>query len=286
MNVIKNYKLFYAISLAVIAVGLIMFAVNGLNYGIDFTGGTMLQLEVGKFVSVEQAREIVSVYDENASIIHSGPEKSELIIRSSKDLSNKDTTEIVSQFVEVYGMDGSNFQTQKFGPFMGKEIRDRAIFSVIIASVLMLAYISFRFQFKFGVAAVIALVHDVLVTFAVYSVLRLPVNSSFIAAILTIVGYSINDTIVIFDRIREESKIYPKLGFGEVINNSIKLSLRRTLFTTLTTLMAVTILYIVGVEDVKVLALPLFIGMVSGTYSSLFIATPILYSLKRLKTNG
>lgn len=286
MNVIKNYKLFYAISLAVIAVGLIMFAVNGLNYGIDFTGGTMLQLEVGKFVSVEQAREIVSIYDENASIIHSGPEKSELIIRSSKDLSNKDTTEIVSQFVEVYGMDGSNFQTQKFGPFMGKEIRDRAIFSVIIASVLMLAYISFRFQFKFGVAAVIALVHDVLVTFAVYSVLRLPVNSSFIAAILTIVGYSINDTIVIFDRIREESKIYPKLGFGEVINNSIKLSLRRTLFTTLTTLMAVTILYIVGVEDVKVLALPLFIGMVSGTYSSLFIATPILYSLKRLKTNG
>ncbi|MDY0256924.1 protein translocase subunit SecF [Gudongella oleilytica] len=286
MNVIKNYKLFYAISLAVIAVGLIMFAVNGLNYGIDFTGGTMLQLEVGKFVSVEQAREIVSVYDENASIIHSGPEKAELIIRSSKDLSNKDTTEIVSQFVEVYGMDGSNFQTQKFGPFMGKEIRDRAIFSVIIASVLMLAYISFRFQFKFGVAAVIALVHDVLVTFAVYSVLRLPVNSSFIAAILTIVGYSINDTIVIFDRIREESKIYPKLGFGEVINNSINLSLRRTLFTTLTTLMAVTILYIVGVEDVKVLALPLIIGMLSGTYSSLFIATPILYSLKRLKTNG
>jgi preprotein translocase SecF subunit len=286
MNVIKNYKLFYAISLAVIAVGLIMFAINGLNYGIDFTGGTMLQLEVGKFVSVEQAREIISVYDENASIIHSGSEKSELIIRSSKDLSNKDTTEIVNQFVEVFGMDGSNFQTQKFGPFMGKEIRDRAIFSVIIASVLMLAYISFRFQFKFGVAAVIALVHDVLVTLAVYSVLRLPVNSSFIAAILTIVGYSINDTIVIFDRIREESKIYPKLGFGEVINNSIKLSLRRTLFTTLTTLMAVITLYIVGVEDVKVLALPLIIGMVSGTYSSLFIATPILYSLKRLKTTG
>ena len=286
MNVIKNYKLFYAISLAVIAVGLIMFAIYGLNYGIDFTGGTMLQLEGGKFVSVEQAREIISVYDENASIIHSGSEKSELIIRSSKDLSNKDTTEIVNQFVEVFGMDESNFQTQKFGPFMGKEIRDRAIFSVIIASVLMLAYISFRFQFKFGVAAVIALVHDVLVTLAVYSVLRLPVNSSFIAAILTIVGYSINDTIVIFDRIREESKIYPKLGFGEVINNSIKLSLRRTLFTTLTTLMAVITLYIVGVEDVKVLALPLIIGMVSGTYSSLFIATPILYSLKRLKTTG
>lgn len=286
MNVIKSYKLFYAISLSVIVVGLLMFAISGLNYGIDFTGGTMLQLDVGEFISVEQAREIMDDYDQNASIIHSGSGKTELIIKSSKDLSNKDTTEIVNQFVEVFGMDGSNFQTQKFGPFMGKEIRDRAIVSVIIASSLMLAYISFRFQFKFGVAAVIALIHDVLVTLAVYSVLRLPVNSSFIAAMLTIVGYSINDTIVIFDRIREESKIYPKLGLGEVINNSIKLSMRRTLFTTLTTLMAVITLYLVGVEDVKVLALPLIIGMVSGTYSSLFIATPILYSLKRLKTSN
>lgn len=286
MNVIKNYKLFYAISLSVILAGLIMFAINGLNYGIDFTGGTMLQLDVGKFVSVEQAREIMDEYDQNASIIHSGSERSELLIRSSKDLDNKDTTDIVNSFVEAYGMDRSNFQTQKFGPFMGKEIRDRAIVSVIIASGLMLAYISFRFQFKFGVAAVIALIHDVLVTLAVYSVLRLPVNSSFIAAMLTIVGYSINDTIVIFDRIREETKIYPKLGFGEVINNSIKLSMRRTLFTTLTTLIAVITLYLVGVEDVKVLALPLIIGMVSGTYSSLFIATPILYSLKRLKTSN
>lgn len=286
MNVIKNYKLFYAFSIFVILIGLAMYAFNGLNYGIDFTGGTMLQLEVGKFVSVEQAREIMDDYDHNASIIHSGSDKSELIIRSSIDLSNKDTTEIVSRFVDAHGMDGSNFQTQKFGPFMGKEIRDRAIISVIIASGLMLAYISFRFQFKFGVAAVIALIHDVLVTLAVYSVLRLPVNSSFIAAMLTIVGYSINDTIVIFDRIREESKIYPKLSFGDIINNSIKLSMRRTLFTTTTTLLAVVTLYVVGVEDVKLLALPLVIGMVSGTYSSLFIAAPILYSLKRLKTSN
>lgn len=286
MNVIKNYKLFYAFSIFVILIGLAMYAFNGLNYGIDFTGGTMLQLEVGKFVSVEQAREIMDDYDHNASIIHSGSDKSELIIRSSIDLSNKDTTEIVSRFVDAHGMDGSNFQTQKFGPFMGKEIRDRAIISVIIASGLMLAYISFRFQFKYGVAAVIALIHDVLVTLAVYSVLRLPVNSSFIAAMLTIVGYSINDTIVIFDRIREESKIYPKLSFGDIINNSIKLSMRRTLFTTTTTLLAVVTLYVVGVEDVKLLALPLVIGMVSGTYSSLFIAAPILYSLKRLKTSN
>ena len=283
MDVIKNKKIFYAISLLIIALGLVMYVINGLNYGIDFTGGTMIQLEVGKFVSVEQAREIIEPYDQNVSIVHSGADKEELIIRSSRDLSNNETSEIVQSFVKLYGMDENNFQTQKFGPFMGKEIRNRAIVSVIIASALMLAYISFRFQFKFGVAAVLALVHDVLVTLAVYSVLRLPVNSSFIAAMLTIVGYSINDTIVIFDRIREETKINPRMGLEEIINNSISLSKRRTVFTTLTTLMAVVTLYFVGVEDVKVLALPLIIGMVSGTYSSLFIATPILYSLKRLK---
>ena len=283
MDVIKNKKIFYTISLLIIALGLVMYVINGLNYGIDFTGGTMIQLEVGEFVSVDQAREIIEPYDQNVSIIHSGADKEELIIRSSRDLSNNETSEIVQSFVRLYGMDENNFQTQKFGPFMGKEIRNRAIASVIIASALMLAYISFRFQFKFGVAAVLALVHDVLVTLAVYSVLRLPVNSSFIAAMLTIVGYSINDTIVIFDRIREETKINPRMGLEEIINNSISLSKRRTVFTTLTTLIAVVTLYFVGVEDVKVLALPLIIGMVSGTYSSLFIATPILYSLKRLK---
>jgi preprotein translocase SecF subunit len=284
MNIIGKRKIYYALSMAIILLGAVMFFANGLNYGIDFTGGTMLQLDIGSFITVDEARIIVDDYDKSASIIHSGTDKDELIIRSSIDLSNQDTSEIVSRFSELYGMDKTSFQTQKFGPFMGKEIRDKAIVSVLIASVLMLAYISFRFQFKFGVAAIIALIHDVLVTLSVYSVLRLPVNSSFIAAILTIVGYSINDTIVIFDRIREETKINPKAGLEQVIGNSIRLSMRRTVFTTLTTLMAVTTLYFVGVEDVKVLALPLLIGMISGTYSSLFIATPILYSLKTEKT--
>jgi preprotein translocase SecF subunit len=284
MNIIKNRKYSYMLSLAIIIAGLIMFFINGLNYGIDFTGGTMIQLNVGSFVEVEDAKEIMDTFDQNASIIHAGAGREEIIIRSSLDLGNNEITDIVDEFVGSFQMDPDNYQAQKFGAFMGKEIRDRAILSIGIAALLMLGYISFRFQFKFGVAAIVALVHDILIALSIYSLLRLPVNSSFIAAMLTIVGYSINDTIVIFDRIREELKLNQKKGLEETIEDSVKLSLRRTINTTITTVIAVGALYVLGVEDVKVLALPLLLGMISGTYSSLFIATPVWFSLKRGKT--
>ena len=284
MNIIKNRKYSYMVSLAIILAGLIMFFINGLNYGIDFTGGTMIQLNIGSFVEVEDAREILDVFDENASIIHAGSNREEIIIRSSLDLENNQISNIVDQFVLKFQMDPENYQAQKFGAFMGKEIRDRAILSIGITSILMLGYITFRFQFKFGVAAIVALIHDILIALSIYSLLRLPVNSSFIAAMLTIVGYSINDTIVIFDRIREELSFNQKKGLEETIEDSVKLSLRRTINTTITTVIAVGSLYVLGVEDVKVLALPLLLGMLSGTYSSLFIAAPVWFSLKKGKT--
>ncbi|MDY0236679.1 MAG: protein translocase subunit SecF [Gudongella sp.] len=285
MKVIKNKKYTYLLSISIIVLGLVMFFVKGLNYGIDFTGGTLIQLNVGEFVELEDAREFMDPFDKNASIIYAGADKQELIIKSTLDLSNEEISTIVNSFVAKYEMDDNNFQTQKFGPLMGKEIQGRAVLSVLIAAGLMLAYISFRFQFKFGVAAIVALIHDVLVTLAIYSVLRLPVNSSFIAAILTIVGYSINDTIVIFDRIREELKLNQRATLENIIDGSVALSLRRTVNTTLTTIIAVSSLYFLGVEDIKVLALPLLLGMISGTYSSLFIATPVWFSLKKGKTN-
>lgn len=284
MNIIKNRKYSYMVSLAIILAGLIMFFINGLNYGIDFTGGTMIQLNIGSFVEVEDAREILDAFDENASIIHAGSNREEIIIRSSLDLENNQISNIVDQFVLKFQMDPENYQAQKFGAFMGKEIRDRAILSIGITSILMLGYITFRFQFKFGVAAIVALIHDILIALSIYSLLRLPVNSSFIAAMLTIVGYSINDTIVIFDRIREELSFNQKKGLEETIEDSVKLSLRRTINTTITTVIAVGSLYVLGVEDVKVLALPLLLGMLSGTYSSLFIAAPVWFSLKKGKT--
>lgn len=284
MSIIKNRKTFMIISLAIIVIGLGMFAIKGLNYGIDFTGGTLIEMNVGKFISVDEIREIMNEYDENAGILHAGADKEQVIIKSTLDLSNNDISNIINQFIDKYDMEKQSFQSEKFGALMGKEIRNKAMLSMLIATVAMLLYITWRFEFNFGLSAIIALVHDILIMLAVYSIFRIPVNSSFIAAILTIVGYSINDTIVIFDRIRENLKLNPRESLENTINGSINQSLRRTINTSVTTLLAVVVLYVLGVEDVKVLALPLLIGIVSGTYSSLFIASPILFMLKNRNT--
>lgn len=287
MNVIKNKKIYYTISLGIIIFGMIMMIINGLNYGIDFTGGTSVQIKIGKMITVDEARKIVDEYDKEASIVHIGANKDEIMIRSKKDFTNDEINQIIDKFAKEYDIEEKEFQSEKFGPFMGKEIKKKALLSSFIAVIGMLIYISWRFEFKFAIAAIIALLHDVLITLSIYAIFRIPVNSAFIAAILTISGYSINDTIVIFDRIREELKLNPRKPLEEIINESIRKSLTRTINTSLTTLVAVLILYIVGVEDIKVLALPLIFGIVSGTYSSLFIASPIWYGLKnreKLKT--
>lgn len=283
MNYIKNRKIFIMISLTIIIIGLLMFGIKGLNYGIDFTGGTLIQLKIGKFISVDEVKEIMNDYDKDASVLHVGADKEEVIIKSTLDLSNKDISEIINKYIEKYDIGKDSYQSSKFEPSMGKEIKNKALLSILISTVLMLGYITWRFEFKFGVAAIVALVHDIFIMLAVYSILRIPVNGSFIAAILTILGYSINDTIVIFDRIRENLKLNPKESIDNIINNSLKQTLRRTINTTLTTLLAVSVLYVVGVQDVKVLALPLMIGMVAGTYSSIFIASPLWYELKNRK---
>ncbi|WP_312908686.1 protein translocase subunit SecF [Tissierella praeacuta] len=283
MDIIKNRKIFAIFSLVIIIVGLLMFFTKGLNYGIDFTGGTLIQINAGKFIPVDEVREITDEYDKDVSVLHAGIEKDEIIIKSTLDLSNDTITSIVNKFIEKYNINENNFQSEKFGPLMGKEIREKAMLSTLIATVLMLGFITWRFEFNFGLAAIIALVHDIFIMLAVYSILRIPVNSSFIVAILTILGYSINDTIVIFDRIRENARLYPKESAENLINKSIKQSLKRTINTSFTTLIAILMLYILGVEAIKVLALPLMIGVLAGTYSSMFIASPIWYELKNRK---
>ncbi len=283
MNVIKNRKMYYFISLAIIIVGLVMLATKGLNYGIDFTGGTSIQIKIGKMITVDEAREVMSEYDKEASIVHVGKEKDEIIIKSSKNFDNDEINNIIDKFVAKFDIKNREFQSEKFESTMGDEIKKKALLSAFIASVGMLIYITWRFEFKFAVAAIVALLHDVLITLSVYAIFRIPANSAFIAAILTILGYSINDTIVIFDRIREETKLNPRQSVEDTINGSIRKSLTRTINTSLTTLVSVLILYIVGVEDVKVLSLPLIFGIISGTYSSLFIASPIWYGLKNRK---
>lgn len=284
MNIIKNRRIYLFISLGIIIIGLGTMVFRGLNYGIDFTGGTVITVDANKFIPSEEVKQITNKLDKNMTVIYSGKDKEEIIIKSTLNISNKEMTTIGDEFKDKHNIESENINAKIVGPSIGKETRDKAILSTAIATVLMLAYITFRFEFTLGVSAIIALIHDVLVTISIYAIFNLPVNSSFIAAILTIVGYSINDTIVIFDKIRENMRFNSRQKLDEIINNSISTTLRRTINTTLTTLTAVIVLYIMGVEDIKVLALPLILGMISGTYSSIFIAPSIWYDIKSLKT--
>jgi len=286
IDVIKNKKISFSISALIIIIGLVMVMISGLNVGIDFTGGTLIQIDLGKEIPVEEIREIMDKYDKNASVVHAGDGNHEVIIKSTNDYNNQERLEIFKEYKDIYTLeDEALINQQKFGASIGEETRKRALISVAIATIGMLIYITFRFEFDFGLAAITALLHDVLIGLSVYSIFRIPVNSSFIAAMLIIVGYSINDTIVVFDRIRENIKRTRKQPFDEIINTSIKQTITRSINTSATTLITVTLLYILGVEAIKDFALPLIIGVLSGTYSSIFIASPVWYLLKKRKSN-
>lgn len=271
-----NYKIWFGISALVMAVGLVMAMMSGVNLGIDFTGGTMMQFDMGRDFSVEEVKAVIEPFALEADILHAGAEKHEVIIKTKINLSNDRRIEIFNSLKEAFNLEDSAFrQTQQFGPSVGSEIQNKALISIILASIGMLVYVTFRFELKFGIAAILALIHDVLIVLSIYAIFRVPVNSSFIAAILTIVGYSINDTIVVFDRLRENIKYMNKKSHFEIADLSIKQTLRRSLNTSLTTLLVIGSLYVLGVESIKEFALPLLAGILTGTYSSIFIASPI-----------
>lgn len=290
MNIVKNRKIIFAASTIIIVLGLILAAVRGLNYGIDFTGGTLIQIDLEKQLPVEEVKKIVDEFDTNASIIHAGENKQEVIIKSSLSLNRKQSNEIFKKFKDTYKLKSNEpIQVESTGSTIGKEIQNKALLSLFISSIGMLIYITIRFEFKFGMAAVLALIHDAFFMFSVYSIFKLQIDGTFIAAILTIIGYSINDTIIIFDRIRENLKIAKTRDYEELVNTSVKQTLRRTLGTSFTTLITILLIYILGVDAIRIFALPLIIGVIIGTYSSLFIATPLWYIFRtrkpKVKTN-
>ncbi|QSX06329.1 protein translocase subunit SecF [Sedimentibacter sp. zth1] len=285
INVTKYMKMFITISLIIIFTGLLFVIFRGFNQGIDFTGGTLIQIDFGEKKSVDELREITDTLDKNASIVHAGDDRSQVIIRTSKSMENDERLEFFKLFKEKFNLsDEALINQKKFEPSIGGETQLKALVSVIIATIFMLIYISIRFEFRFGIAAIVALLHDVLISVAVYAIFKLPLNSSFIAAILTIVGYSINDTIVVFDRIRENVKGMRKATFEDIVNTSVGQTVRRSINTSITTLMAIAALYIFGVESIKDFALPLIIGVLAGTYSSIFIASPTWYFLSTRKS--
>lgn len=272
INFNKLKKIFAPIPFIVIIAGIIGFCINGFNYGIDFSGGTIMRVNAGQFIEEAKVYDIVNKVDNGASVVYAGANKETIVIKSTLALTNEQKNQISRAFEEEYKVDRNNIEDTTTGPSISREIRQKAVISIIIASILMLIYVTFRFEWKYGVAAVFALIVDVLVIVATYGIFNLQIDSSLIAATLTIVGYSINATIVIFDRFRENKRMHPRMDNAELIESSLNSTFRRTVLTTVTTLIAVVVLYILGGHVIEALCIPLLVGIVEGMISSTFIA--------------
>ena len=277
-KIIEKTKIWFTFSILIICVGMGFLAVKGLKYGIEFGGGAVLQADLKKTINYEDIssiRQMASKYTDDAQV--STVDSTGIVIRSG-NLANEQTQKMEQLKADIskkYNIDPNTWTTESVGPSVGRELRQNAILAIVIASIAMLLYVAVRFEIRFGVAAVLALIHDILITLSVYAILQIPVNSSFIAAILTILGYSINDTIAVFDRIRENMRFMKRVSYEELVDVSITQTMARSINTILTTLFTITAVYFIGVSAVKELALPLIIGIISGCYSSIFIASPI-----------
>ncbi len=281
MSIVKRYKLWFLISIIIILIGAGMFFYRGVNIGIDFVGGTTVSIEIGKEFNKEEVDQILSKYSKDST--SKKVNETQLEIRS-KEFTVDKVKEFFNELKEKYELEESALLSQnEIGESVGKELTNRALIAVFIATICMLIYIVIRFEIFFGIAAIIALIHDVLITLSAYSIFFVPINSPFIAAILTIVGYSINDTIVIFDRIRENKKIHSGKSDEFIADLSLKQSFVRCINTSLTTIVIILSVYIF-VPSVREFSFPILIGMISGTYSSLFIATPIWTLLNSRKS--
>lgn len=271
---VKVRKIAYILSTLVIIGGMFLFLARGeKNYGIDFTGGTLQQFKFTETVPVKAIRKVLSDVGLGESSIQRFGEGKEVIIRS---LGGK--TEIITDEIgKEFGADSFEvMRVEEVGPAVGEDLRRAAIKALIFAMIGICIYISFRFEFRFAVTAIIALIHDVLVTLGMIALTGREISLPVIAALLTIVGYSINDTIVLFDRIREDRKLMRKADQKEIINTSINQTLSRTVLTSMTTLLVVLALFIFGGKVINDFSFVLLIGVIVGTYSSIFIASPLL----------
>ncbi len=296
-DIIERKRLWFGISIIVIAAGFVFIPVNAgardnlLNFDIEFAGGTSTSVTTDTVVyeNVEDLQAglldlvVETTGDDTPQMnVVSGVNGQGQFVIKTKSLDTDQGLALRRALQEKLSIDSEQIISTNISATISSEMSRDAIIAVIIASIFILLYVTFRFHdFRFGLAAVIALVHDVFVVFAVYSILFIPINNSFVAAMLTIVGYSINDTIVLFDRVRENQKSMKRGDYRGVINKSISQTISRSINTSLTTFIMVFVLNLLGVPAIKEFALPLMVGILSGTYSSIFIASPLWYMFKK-----
>jgi len=287
-NFIGKRKIWFIISLAVIIIGIAGFFLRGgFNLGIDFLGGSLIEVEFEKEVNVSEVREVMDELGYSSAILQMvktdlvQTESNRFIIRiKAKELGEPISTEEKDQVLDLLderiGVVGELLQDRTVDPGFSRVLIKNALLAIGISIAGILIYVWIRFEFRFGAAAILALVHDVSVTLGIYAILSREINTSTIAAILTIIGYSLNDTIVVFDRVRENTPLTGRLGYSRVVNDSVNITLSRSINTSITTLFPVVLLLILGTSALKDFALALTIGIISGTYSSIFFASPIL----------
>lgn len=295
LNIIKHQNKYFAISLVVIAIGIIFYFINGIQLDVQFSGGTRIMIETNSEVDANQAEIVVEEVlgksvtaqtqktnnpDADDEVIY----MLRLDIASAETLTDEERDLVIDLVTEHFDVkEGGNQEMLSVAPSIGRETLLNGVKAVVIASVLIILYVTWRFSAMHGLAAaitaVIALGHDILTVFALYTVFQFPLGEVFISAILTIIGYSLNDTIIIYDRIRENTKLMRKSSLDEIVNTSINQSLTRTINTTATTLITIVTLYIfASVNNITSLvefSLPLIVGFISGVYSTVFIASPL-----------
>ena len=291
MNVdfVGKRRFFMMISAIVILVGIAALLVRGgLNYGIDFAGGTMVQVRFAKDLNSDQIREALAEIDMGEASIQQFEEEEahEFLIRVEKSKSNlvglSDEIKVVLD--KAFGAENVDIRrVEMVGPKVGKDLRRQGMLAILYAMFGILIYITLRFEFRFAVGAIVALVHDVMITVGVFAVLDKEFSLPIVAALLAIVGYSLNDTIVVYDRIRENMKGSGKSGFLKTVNRSINQTLSRTILTSLTTMLVLISLFFLGGGVIHDFAFAMIIGVMVGTYSSIFIASPVVISMQPKK---
>ena len=284
MDFVGNRKIWFSISALIIIAGMAMIAITGLNLSIDYTGGNLLELQFSEEISSGQIRNVLKDFNLEKTPVQSSGDR-QFIIRTHI-LTEKESENIVQGMEKEFG-EIEVLRNENVGAVIGRELTRNAFLALIVAFILMIAYITYRFELNFALASIAALTHDVLFILAFMAFFQLEIDSSFVAVILTIVGYSINNTIVIFDRVRENLRSPEKRkDLHLLVNESIMQTMTRSLNTSGTTSLTLLALIFLGGATTKVFATALLVGVIVGTYSSIFIASPLWLTIRSMRSGG